>query len=156
MLHETEKQSRFPFNQSEANTFLELIHNLYLQDLGFTSYPFTWNFTEQRLDRAIANSAWLNTFPRCNISHLAPLLYDHVPIYLNTQVNWHDGSKPFKYFRPWMNHPQCKTLIDNTWAINFNGTAAYTFTKRLKSVKYNLNRWNKETFGNINNNITLS
>lgn len=161
MLHESEKQSRFPFNQSEANNFIELLHSLDLHDLGFTGYPFTWNnrrndndFTEQRLDRALANNELLNIFPNSNLTHLDPLISDQVPICLSTYVNWHDGAKPFKYFGPWMNPPQCKTIIDNAWTTNTNGSAAYCYTRKLKSVKHSLNRWNKETFGNINTNIT--
>lgn len=101
----------------------------------------------------MANNAWFNSFSKCNLTHLAPLISDHAPICLNTFVNWHDGAKPFKYFGPWMNHPQYKTIIDNAWTTNINGSVAYCFTKKLKSVKHTLHRWNKETFRNIDTNI---
>lgn len=109
-----------------------MLNSLGQHDLGFSGYPFTWNnrrigpdFTEQRLDRGIVNNAWLNNYPTSTITHLPPLLSDHVPISLNNHVTWNDGAKPFKYFGPRIDHPQCRRLIEKAWSVHISGSPAF-------------------------------
>lgn len=94
VLHEEEKNSRFPFRKQEAIIFNNLINTCVLIDLGFTGYTFIWNNhrsdrnnIEQRLDRALVNNKWIKKFPNSSIKHLGPLASDHVPIRLNTYNN---------------------------------------------------------------------
>lgn len=50
-----------------------------LHDLGFHGPPFTWQRerTFERLDRAISNSAWLQSFPNCLVTHLVRIKSNH-------------------------------------------------------------------------------
>jgi hypothetical protein len=51
-----------------------------------------------------------------------------------------------------MEHPTFKENIKQWWSEEKQeqGTRMFKLYKRLKHIKYRLNEWNKDTFGNIN------
>ncbi|XP_026396278.1 uncharacterized protein LOC113290908 [Papaver somniferum] len=160
VLKQEEKKGCRPFDRGEADVFNNLITDMNLQDLGFSGYPFTWcnqrtdnSRVEERLDRSLSNELWMELFPKSSIQHLIDRGSDHGPIILKTNPNWKDGAYPLKYFGPWMEHPDCSRIIKEAWKNNQHGSTSFSFAKNLKNVKHFLYRWNKNTFGVIQNNI---
>ena len=91
-LHGSEKKSRRPPQTSQVNAFREALESCHLQDLGFKGYPCTWNNkrpgaanTKIRLDRGVANEAWLGKFPLSKITHLSTHVSNHLPLLLQVQ-----------------------------------------------------------------------
>lgn len=161
VLSREEKKGSNLFDEGEATIFRNKISDMNLQDLGFKGYPYTWSNhrtdnsrVEKRLDRAMSNEKWIELFPKSTIHHLIARGSDHSPIILKTNPIWKDGAYPFKYFGGWMEHPDCKRLIMDTWSTTRQGSVSFSFAKNLKNVKVSLNSWNKNTFGNIQNNIS--
>ena len=88
-LHASEKKGKRPPQTSRVNAFREALESCHLQDLGFKGYPCTWNNkrpgaanTKIRLDRGVANEAWLRKFPLSRITHLSTHASDHLPLLL--------------------------------------------------------------------------
>ncbi|XP_026396179.1 uncharacterized protein LOC113290804 [Papaver somniferum] len=153
VLHEPEKFSQHPIDQVEADIFLNKIEEANLTDLGYTECPFIWTkkrtgpqLTEQRLDRGLANESWLENQPNTTISNLTVVGSDHNPIILN----------PFKFFGPWLNHEDCKSIIAEYWKANNKGSLAIKISRKLRDIKVRLKKWNKEVYGNIKTNLEES
>lgn len=78
-----------------------------LYDLGFKGLNFTWQkgMVFERLDRAIGNGGWVNSFPNCTISHLSRIKSDHQPILLSIKS---EVSIPkeclFRFLIGWIDH----------------------------------------------------
>lgn len=54
------------------------------------------NIILERLDRFLANPAWLQFYPKATIHHLPRTYSDHCPLILNTNLSPHITSiKPF-------------------------------------------------------------
>ena len=91
-----------------------------LQDLGFKGYPFTWNNkrlreanNKIRLDRGVANEAWLRKFPFSRITHLSA----HA-LLLQVQSFNHQRQrkeKSFKFEESWLLKADCEATVKEAW-----------------------------------------
>lgn len=52
-----------------------------------------------------------------------------------------------------MEEPSCFQVIEEAWDYTPGGSVAFEFAARLKNVKKNIQIWNREHFGNIQQNI---
>ncbi|XP_050281519.1 uncharacterized protein LOC126722407 [Quercus robur] len=104
---------------------LEALESCQLQDLGFKGYPFTWNNkrrgeanTKIRLDRGVANEAWLRKFPFSRITHLSAHASDHLPLLLRVQSFNHQRQrreKSFKFEESWLLKADCEATVKEAW-----------------------------------------
>jgi hypothetical protein len=60
--------------------------------------------------------------------------------------------RPFRFEKLWIEHPTFKEHINQWWQedLRDQGTRMFKLYKRLKYIKHKLKEWNKEIFGNIN------
>jgi hypothetical protein len=98
--------------------FQRALEDCCLSDLGFIGPNFTWTngregvaSTQERLDRAVANSEWCGYFKEVNVSVLARRSSDHNPcIFLfsgrimevvgdNEGLGWRRGGNYFHIIR---------------------------------------------------------
>ncbi|XP_075649791.1 uncharacterized protein LOC142620277 [Castanea sativa] len=89
MLSSSEKLSRRLIPPRQMDAFREVLETCKLTNLGFISYPYTWNNrrlgdanTKERLDRAVANEAWRTKFPKTMVTHIISHSSDHLPLIL--------------------------------------------------------------------------
>ncbi|XP_026429092.1 uncharacterized protein LOC113325071 [Papaver somniferum] len=160
ILHDTEKFSTQPIDVNEAPLFGHKILDLDLVDLSTTGCPLTWSnkrsghaLIEQRLDRGLATESWLLLYPNTTISIMLAIGSDHHQILLNSNPTWQTGKIPFKFFGPWLDHKDCRKIIDECWRRNLTGSSAFLIARKLKDIKLHLRVWNKEVYGNIKTNI---
>lgn len=78
----------------QMQDFQNSIVNRLLFDLGFSGPKYTWcnkregpDFMHERLDRALANSEWIDLFPDRSVEVLAGCNSDHMPIFLKLACN---------------------------------------------------------------------
>ena len=74
---------------------------------------------------------------------------DHYPIFLLVDPTSLKKNFPFCFEKVWILHPGLETLINEWWNIKFDGSAMFRVAKKLRNVKDNIKKWNRDTFGNI-------
>lgn len=55
--------------------------------------------------------------------------------------------------RMWASLLDCSKIVEDAWKHNVTGCPQYVSTQKLKQVKLKLKEWNKEVFGNVNDNV---
>lgn len=75
-----------------CKSFIDFVTTHQLVDLGFSGPKFTWRRGTQfaRLDRALANTAYLSAFPNIAVQHLPKIQSDHRPLL----ITMHRRSPP--------------------------------------------------------------
>lgn len=119
--------------------------------MGFLGPKYTWTncredgaLVRTRIDRAHANSEWLEIFPEAKVFHLPRLCSDHNSILLTTNPSNPRGSRPFRFEPAWMKHPNFKTITANIWQKD-----QVTLESTIMSFQREIQVWNKEIFGNV-------
>ncbi|KAF9608733.1 hypothetical protein IFM89_010865 [Coptis chinensis] len=72
------------FNYSKVRTFLDMMDDCELLDLGFVGSIYTWTNRQngrhriwERIDRMMANEVWRSRFSDCRVLHEVPTSSDH-------------------------------------------------------------------------------
>nr|XP_027096084.1 uncharacterized protein LOC113715980 [Coffea arabica] len=130
--------------------FNEAIFSCGLADVGFDGPQFTWtNGTVwQRLDRAIANSAWMDTFDVTKVSHLVRGRSDHAPLLIKCGMHKAHSSS-FRFLNVWANHSSFMDVVRDAWQVPVQAGGMLGFHQRLSSVKHKLRCWSRQSFGDI-------
>ncbi|KAJ4842985.1 hypothetical protein Tsubulata_036399 [Turnera subulata] len=84
-----------------------------LEDLGYQGPQFTWHrgLVWERLDRALANQSWLQTFPSAQVFHLPTLCSDHCPLLIDLGVPQQPVPLQGLPFRFQIGMPQCLVVL---------------------------------------------
>jgi hypothetical protein len=87
ILYSHEKEGGNPRPQNYMQAFCDVLTDCSLDDIGFIGDPFTWRRgrIRERLDRALANRAWIDMNPGAVLKHLDYMKSDHRPILLDTE-----------------------------------------------------------------------
>ncbi|TXG65080.1 hypothetical protein EZV62_012074 [Acer yangbiense] len=105
--------------------FREVIDDCNLVDLGFEGSKMTWNNrrdrdnnVQERIDRMLADTAWIDLFPGARVQHLGYNSYDHRPLLLSFADGFRGARKtdrkPFK-FEPFWLKEECFEVIREAW-----------------------------------------
>lgn len=99
--------------------FRETLDSSDLRDMGF---PFTWNnhregkdLISERLDRYVANTNWMNLFPKSRVRHGVVAYLDHILIFLHTigeSPSYQRGPQPFKFEPMWLGAQKCYDIVE--------------------------------------------
>ncbi|KAA3487439.1 reverse transcriptase [Gossypium australe] len=114
-----------------------------LQDSGYSGPKFTWQRggTSVRLDRALANDAWMESFPQCLILNLPRVKSDHRPILLSTRTYMElDTGRPFRFLAGWTKHNNFPTFVKDKWIYGGN------MAESLNRFTYHVKEWNNKVY----------
>ncbi|XP_059428667.1 uncharacterized protein LOC132162445 [Corylus avellana] len=109
--------------RSLMEAFQRVLEDCELLDLGYRGPKYTWSncreaedFMKERLDRAVANRGWCDSFHDAKIVIGAAVWSDHFPLLLtlNNSGGRHKGRHTFKYEAGWELDGSCRTLIQKT------------------------------------------
>ncbi|KAA3464883.1 reverse transcriptase [Gossypium australe] len=123
--------------------FGNFVYSCGLQDLGFSGPKFTWQRggTSVRLDRALANDAWMEAFPQCLMSNLPRIKSDR-PILLSTRTDMDLATgRPFRFLAGWTKHNNFSTFVKDKWI--YGGNMAESLNRFTVHAK----EWNKKVYG---------
>lgn len=148
MLHDHERSKR-PTRSSIRSSlaFKNTVAECDLIDAGFQGYPYTWHHgdLEERLDRMLINIHWRLRFSKRTIFHLPPFKSDHRPLLIQFTAEkvGNRRRRPFRFLAAWLTHDDFKRFMQCSWSHNL------PWNDHMQKFKHDLERWNKDTFGNI-------
>jgi exonuclease III len=161
VVEQSDKEGGALRSESKMEGFRNALVDCHLSDLDFRGNPFTWSnhrhddfFTEERLDRAVANPEWYSLFKEILIFYLAARASDHCPIQASFSKDI--GSAGFSYNRgfkfedSWTYDSECFEVISNAWTDGGMGCDPMKEIQcRLTSCQKALSRWSGRKFGNV-------
>ncbi|XP_075103646.1 uncharacterized protein LOC142178220 [Nicotiana tabacum] len=136
--------------------FINCILDSGLIDLGYSCSPFTWcNGCESRrriwarLDRALANSEWIQAFAATSIENLVRTSSDHSPLLISISNPQTEPKKYFRFLDFWTKQQGFMQVVEDAWKIQVEGGPMWKFYLKLKNVCKRLSYWSNNTIGNI-------
>lgn len=126
-------------NRRDIRAFDEFICEANLIDLPLHGRKYTWyrpnGRCKSRLDRFLVNNTWLANWPNSFQKGLPRSVSDHCPLSLEvTCIDW--GPKPFMFINAWMEHPDFKECVLNSWRnADLHGWGGYVVKEKLKKLK---------------------
>ncbi|XP_041026930.1 uncharacterized protein LOC121267125 [Juglans microcarpa x Juglans regia] len=132
-----------------------------LHDLGFKGDRFTWwnnwegsQFTKERLDRACANSDWLENFGGYLVTTAAASFSDHRPLVVSIAPEGQSlvrGERPFRYEASWALKEDCHKVVEEAWKRSWMVSNKLEMaTEGLNRFKESLRTWSKTSVGSTN------
>ncbi|KAA3457985.1 reverse transcriptase [Gossypium australe] len=144
ILYSFEKSGGVPREQKRMEAFRDTLEECQLMDIGYSGVWFTWergNLPEtnirERLDRWVANEAWLLLFPMRNIQYLPHSTSDHCPLLLSTDnSSTFSGSRRFHFEAWWTTEESFEGLIREFWE-----SSNVPLLEKLKQLQIHLKEW---------------
>ncbi|KAK1298658.1 hypothetical protein QJS10_CPB14g01525 [Acorus calamus] len=156
-----EKLGGQPVHSRRLRKFNSCILSSGLEDLKSIGHTLSWNNRQDsrifcRLDRVMGNQPFITAFPHSLVEYLPPGISDHSPLKLVCEPSYPSGPKPFKYFEAWETHPSFMNTVQEAWKADFSGNPLFQFVRKLANVKKTLKVWNKDVFGPIQFNLSIT
>ena len=136
---------------SAMRDFSEYITEEELVDLPLEGDCFTWsNGTAlSRLDRFLISSDWEGEHMDIRQYCLPRVVSDHKPVFL-VGGGMNRGPTPFRFENMWLQVEGFKDLVRKWWeGYVVHGSPSYRLARKLRWLKEDLKRWNREIFGRI-------
>ncbi|KAL5547845.1 hypothetical protein UlMin_003076 [Ulmus minor] len=161
-----EKQGGAERGHYLMSNFREALNYCGLADLGFRGPKYTWNrrmkagLVQERLDRMLGNSGWLDLFPNSLVHHLSLRGSDHRPLLVeilrveettNISKIWKRGR--FHFEEAWVDEVECNNIIKDHW--NRRPTSSLDgVADKLRLCATDLGKWNLEILASIERKVT--
>ncbi|KAE8691775.1 hypothetical protein F3Y22_tig00110879pilonHSYRG00019 [Hibiscus syriacus] len=126
--------------------FQDFVYDFGSRDMGFQGPEFTWNrgLSYARLDRALCNRKWDESYPETAVHHLHRMRSDHRPLLLcvdSPMANIHPSQ--FRCFSGWLQHDDFSRMVEDNW-VN-----SETLSGTISHLTEAADTWNKTVFGYI-------
>lgn len=136
----------------QMGEFRSVLEDCSLYDVGYNGRWFTWergrflsSNLRERLDRGVANPAWLSLFPNFSLEHLNHSFSDHCPLLLNTMGRvLHKisrSSSPFRFEAKWCLDDAFEEVVKRGWK-DYHGCLPI----KLMQVGHFLQNWSRSRF----------
>ncbi|GLT38165.1 hypothetical protein SLA2020_124300 [Shorea laevis] len=138
----------------------DLVSRMEVCDLQFLGAFFTWCNKQRendrlwcKLDRVMANLAWVSAFPNTSVVFLNPQSSDHSPSLVTVDVLLNDKPRPFRFCNAWSKDKNFLDLIREAWSLDIQGCPMFVVVQKLKLVKQKLKQLHKNRYGNLEGRI---
>ncbi|WVZ62142.1 hypothetical protein U9M48_011922 [Paspalum notatum var. saurae] len=128
VLFEHEKEGGLPRSETAMEGFRRVLEDCDLHDLGCVGDVFTWrnnhhsvgSYTRERLDRALANTAWRCKFPLVRVINGDPRHSDHRPVIVEVGERelrrWEGPREVLRSFEArWLEEEECAAKVEEAW-----------------------------------------
>jgi hypothetical protein len=135
----------------EVATFADFTAEMGLMDLPLAGGVATWanNLSWSRLDRFLVSPDWEFSYPGLVQKKLLRVCSDHAPIILMRGC-LQNGKCPFKFENMWLKEEGFVDKVRAWWSsFSFMGSPSFILAKKLRALKGEIKRWNREVFGNV-------
>eukprot|EP00253_Pinus_taeda_P015313 PITA_15313 len=155
-----EKKGGISREDPEMERFKDVLTDLRLVDIPTINGKLTWNNRRggnkqivSRLDRFLVSEHIIGMDIFYEASILPSIGSDHWPIKLEITMNNQNKKRPFRFESLWLRDPTFLDKVRNWWQESKMETKGqkkmHTFQLRLKGIKGKIKKWNREEFGNI-------
>ncbi|XP_075665423.1 uncharacterized protein LOC142635093 [Castanea sativa] len=134
--------------------FSDFIENNSLVDLPLEGASFTW-FRDSglpsmsRIDKALVSLEWEEHFENVSQRMLPRILSDNCPLLLEAGVV-RRGRSAFKFENMWLKTEGFVDRVKQWWdGYSFEGSPSFFLAQKLKALKANLKKWNREKFTDL-------
>ena len=134
--------------------FSNFIESNSLVDLPFEGASFTWfrDFglpSMSRIDRALVSLDWEEHFENGSQRVLPCVIFYHYPLLLEAGAV-RCGWSAFNFENMWLKVEGFVDRVQQWWnGYSFVGLLGFILSKKLKALKADLKKWNKEVFGDL-------
>jgi hypothetical protein len=131
--------------------FADFTTEMGLMDLPLAGGVFTWanNMSWSRLDRFLVSPEWEFSYPGLLQKKLLRVCSDHALIILMRGC-LQNGKSSFKFKNMWLKDEGFVDKVRSWWSsFSFMGSPSFILAKRLRALKGEIKRWNREVFGNV-------
>jgi hypothetical protein len=131
--------------------FADFAAEMGLMDLPLAGGVSTWanNLSWSRLDRFLVSPEWELSYPGLMQKKLLRVCSDHTPIILMRGC-LHNGKSSFKFENMWLKVDGFVDKVRVWWSsFSFVGSPSFILAKKLRALKGEIKRWNREEFGNV-------
>lgn len=123
LLNQDEKKVRNEHPNWCIRGFLEAVHECALLDLPARGYPYTWknskgtdNAIEEKLDRELVSSSWMQIFPNARLSNVTAPISGHSPLVLQTKVTERQlFQAKFRFENRWFKEQGLEDMVRLSW-----------------------------------------
>lgn len=160
------EHSRFSDGVGESaaiREFQDIVALCDLSDISQSGPQLTWmnsqdgNPISKKLDRVMGNSRWFTVFPQSHALFEAGGVSDHLRMVSQLHPAAPGNPKPFKFFNHVASHPQFLEVVRGIWLstdpITHSRSALKRFHEKLKLLKSDLRRLNRESFGDLSSSV---
>lgn len=139
--------------------FNDCIESCGLMTPQFHGSKFTWTDGRglgrvcRRLDWLFLNTAFHDKFDDLQLTHLPRIASDHTPLLLLCRISPPPTRRSFQFLDSWLLHPDFHNYMQAAWTSYPTTGGMYCFYSKLFKLKKDVQRWNKEIFGNIFSNV---
>ncbi|KAF3773305.1 putative ribonuclease H protein [Nymphaea thermarum] len=162
MLSNCNKSGSAP-SASSCLSFSRFIYACRLKEVEDRNKKFTWSNHRQgqdsvqcKLDWCLINDEWITSFGRegslqvqtCASSDHCALIYQ-----IRDVSDDHRGSKPFRFFKPWLMDQKGKDVMLEAWRGDVRGCPMLRLLIKLNRLRLAVLEWNKNSFGDLNSTI---
>lgn len=159
-IHVDERVRRDVTRSVDTRELQNVVSSIGVEDLNFYGNFLTWcnrRDGEQRIyskiDRALINAEWCNTFPHSHVVFLPPGISDHSPCLVLICEDYWAGRRPFRFCNMWRKHASYKTLVQNAWQEPVAGSPMFRIVTKLKRVNEGLKAFHKNQYSNLQQRI---
>uniref|UniRef100_A0A803PQ00 Uncharacterized protein n=1 Tax=Cannabis sativa TaxID=3483 RepID=A0A803PQ00_CANSA len=154
-----EKRGGNPYPRNLIEGFNNITAECELCDIQLLGHPYTWemhrgepNWTEVRLDRAMANPAWIQVYPMASLYNLLHSTSDHSPILLEcVKRSSVVENKRFRFENAWLKEPICYQIINDCW----NSSVEADIFQKITCCSKQLVDWGKTITGDFKQRIGI-
>jgi len=161
VLHEDEQMGGNDREEWCMEGFREAVDYCGFSDLGFRGLPYTWDNRREgsrnikvRLDRGLADAAWLDLFGGSLVTHVQTAESDHCAILVQFRASFsleRGRGKPFRYENMWQRHHLYQDTGAGAWS---SGCSSLNdVNANLGNLQSTLTRWGREEFGSVKNEL---
>ncbi|XP_062119032.1 uncharacterized protein LOC133832740 [Humulus lupulus] len=133
--------------------WLEVAHLVPLKILG--SF-FTWTNNQSgsahiysKIDHVFINETWFDHFPHATAVFKWEVVSDHCSCIINFQSKVSLGTKLFRFYNFWADHPQFLDIVRLSWSLPVKATGLRALFLKSLRLKHALKKFNHNTFGDI-------